>query len=355
MPPRNTSEAPFMVIWEITRACDLVCRHCRAEAQPWAHPGELSTEQGFSLLEQVSSFGRPAPLLVLTGGDPFKRSDLFQLVQKASSLGLIPAVSPSGTPLLTRERLRELKERGARAISLSLDASTAAAHDRFRGVPGSFDLTLEGARAARDLGLKLQINTTVGRHNLTDLEALARLVHGLGVMTWSIFFLVPTGRGRQEEELTPAESEQVLHFLAEAARYLPVKTTEGHHFKRVLLMREAGKLTLPVSPLADLPLRLARTPLHLNGANGFVFVSHTGEVFPTGFLPLTGGNVKERSLVDIYRHAPLFQQLRDPAQLKGRCGACDYREVCGGSRGRAFAVTGDPLAEDPLCGYVPAG
>lgn len=342
-----------MVIWEVTRACDLVCRHCRAEAQPLAHPGELTTEQGFRLLEQVSSFGRPAPLLVLTGGDPFKRADLFELVSKASLLGLIPAVSPSGTPLLSRERLRELKQRGARAISLSLDASTREVHDRFRGVAGSFELTLAGARAARDLGLKLQVNTTVGRHNLADLEAVARLVHSLGVMTWSVFFLVPTGRGRQEEELSPQESEEVLQFLAEAARYLPVKTTEGHHFKRVLLMREEGRLALPASPLADLPLRATRTPLHLNGANGFVFVSHTGEVFPTGFLPLTGGNVKRRSLVDIYRLAPLFQQLRDPAQLKGRCGACEYREVCGGSRGRAFAVTGDPLAEDPLCGYIP--
>lgn len=366
-----------MIIWETTQACDLACRHCRAEAQPEHDPLALSTEEAKRLLDQVESFGRPRPIFIFTGGDPFKRTDLFELVSYASEIGLPPAVSPSGTPLLTADNLRRLKESGAKAISLSIDSSSAERHDDFRRVPGSFKLTTDGWRAARALGLKLQINTTVTRYNLDDLPNLFRLVQDLGAMTWSLFLLVPTGRGRQEDEISPAEYEAVMHFLYDASKYISAKTTEGHHYKRVVLQRaileEKGVALedyLPLHPvynelkagldqvvhevgLQPRATGIHRTPMHINAGNGFVFISRRGDVFPSGFLPLGAGNVRERSLVEIYRDAPLFRDLRDTAKYGGRCGLCEFVGVCGGSRSRAYAVTGDPLAEEPFCTYEP--
>jgi radical SAM protein len=376
-PVYDLNERPFMIIWETTQACDLACRHCRAEAQPEHDPLNLSTQEAKTLLDQVESFGRPRPIFIFTGGDPFKRSDLFELVRYASQIGLPPAVSPSGTPLLTPDNLRALKEAGAKAISLSIDGSSAARHDDFRRVPGSFQLTTDGWRAARQMGLKLQINTTVTRYNLHDLPQLFKLVQELGAMTWSLFFLVPTGRGRQEDEISPAEYEAVMHFLYDVSKYISAKTTEGHHYKRVVLQRaildEKGVALedyLPVHPVyyelkagldqvveqAGLQPRgngIYRTPMHINAGNGFVFISRRGEVFPSGFLPVSAGNVRERSLVEIYRQAPLFRDLRDTSKYEGRCGLCEFVGVCGGSRSRAYAVTGDPLAEEPFCTYEP--
>jgi radical SAM protein len=376
-PVYDLNERPFMIIWETTQACDLACRHCRAEAQPEHDPLNLSTQEAKTLLDQVESFGRPRPIFIFTGGDPFKRTDLFELVRYASEIGLPPAVSPSGTPLLTPDNLRALKEAGAKAISLSVDGSSAERHDDFRRVPGSFQLTTNGWRAARQMGLKLQINTTVTRYNLHDLPQLFKLVQELGAMTWSVFFLVPTGRGRQEDEISPAEYEAVMHFLYDVSRYISAKTTEGHHYKRVVLQRtildEKGVALedyLPVHPIyyelkagldrvveqAGLQPRgngIYRTPMHINAGNGFVFISRRGEVFPSGFLPLSAGNVRQRSLVEIYRQAPLFRDLRDTGKYGGRCGLCEFVGVCGGSRSRAYAVTGDPLAEEPFCTYEP--
>jgi radical SAM protein len=377
-PVYDVNERPFMVIWETTHACDLACRHCRAEAQPEHDPLALSTAEARQLLHQVAAFGRPRPIFIFTGGDPFKRSDLFDLVRYATEIGLPAAVSPSGTPLLTEENLRRLKEAGAKAISLSIDGSTAERHDDFRRVPGSFAWTANGWRAARAMGLKVQINTTVTRFNLHDLPGIFRLVQEVGAMTWSLFFLVPTGRGRQEDEVSPAEYEAVMHFLFDVSKYISAKPVEGHHYKRVVLQRaileEKG---LPaedyfclhpvyyelrngleaVVAAAGLQPRAAgtlhRTPMHINAGNGFVFVSRRGEVFPSGFLPLSGGNVRERSLVDIYRDAPLFRDLRDSSKYVGRCGLCEFVGVCGGSRSRAYAVTGDALAEEPYCTYEP--
>ena len=356
-PARAKQEAPFLVIWEVTRACDLACQHCRAAAVPEPDPGTLTTAQGRRLLEQVAEFGRPYPLLVFTGGDPFKRADLFELVEYAEGLGLVPSVSPAATPLLTRERLARLAGCGARAVSLSLDGATASSHDDFRRVPGSFETTLAGARMVREAGLKLQINTTVTRQNVQELGDILRLVADLGVLTWSVFFLVPTGRGRALEEISPSEAEAVMHFLAQAGQFVGVKTTEGHHYKRVLLQGGSSDHPLYVrlmASLQDLPRSRSagRTPMHINSGSGFVFVSDLGEVCPSGFLPLSGGNVRHRSLVEIYRQAPLFLALRDPERLTGRCGRCEFREVCGGSRARAFAA-GDIWGDDPLCGYQP--
>lgn len=374
--PKDAICKPFLVIWEITQACDLACLHCRASAVPEPHPWSLTTEEGQELIRDIADFGRPYPLLVFTGGDPFKRADLPALIRFAKDLGIHVGVSPSATPLLTLESLAMVKGAGASTISLSLDGATAATHDKFRGVAGSYELTLRAAQWALDLGLKLQINTTLGSHNLHQLVEIATLVARYRVMTWSVFLLVPTGRGEQLAALSPEQVEDAMHLLAEMATRLPIKTTEGHHYKRVLAMRQVleGMELEPCTALSlsELHLRLRqswrdavereriperaaarRTPMHINSGNGFVFVSHLGHVFPSGFLPISGGNVREQSLVEIYRDSPLFQNLRQPSRLSGRCGACEFKSICGGSRSRAYAVSGDPLGEDPSCAYQP--
>lgn len=375
-PRYDLNTRPFIVIWETTQACDLACRHCRAEACPGRSAGELTTEEGYRLMDQIASFGPPPPLFVMTGGDPFKRPDLFDLVRYGDRIGLPVSVSPSGTPTLTGENLRCLREAGAVALSLSIDGSTPAIHDGFRRVEGVFDWTLAGWRAARELGFKLQINTTVTPHNLHDLPEILRLVRELGAMTWSVFFLIPTGRGRELAQLSPEQFEDVLNFLYEADKVVSLKTTEAHHFRRVVIQRRIleqrrippdsvmslgatyrylrGRLE-EVIPAVDFsaPARMRRAPLNINAGRGFMFISHGGAVYPSGFLPLAAGNVRLQPLPEIYRTAPLFQSLRKPELLRGRCGACEFRTVCGGSRSRAFAATGDALGEEPWCTYVP--
>ncbi|MCC2273895.1 TIGR04053 family radical SAM/SPASM domain-containing protein [Streptomyces sp. ET3-23] len=370
---RDVTDRPFIVIWESTRACPLACRHCRAEAVPDRDPGELDTAAAKELLDQVAAFGRPAPLFVITGGDPFQRPDLLELIAYGTLSGLHVAVAPSGTPTLTPESLRAVRNAGAVGLSLSLDGSTAALHDTFRGVPGVYDWTLDAWDTARRLGLKVQINTTVTRHNLLDLPDIVALVREHGAMLWSAFFLVPTGRGRLLDALTPREAEDVLNFVHDVGPAVPAKTTEAHHFRRVALQRavlaakgEDHVAALRLGPLyeklreraAELGLDVAsrhsrRPPLDVNAGRGFAFVSHTGTVHPSGFLPLAAGNVRAQPLTEIYRTSELFTGLRDPDRLGGRCGRCEFRTVCGGSRSRAYAATGDPYAQEPWCGYRP--
>ncbi len=375
-PNYDLSQRPFMVIWETTQACDMACRHCRAEAQPEHNPQALLLSEGKILLDQIADFGMPRPLVVLTGGDPFKRSDIFDLTQYGAEIGLPIALSPSGTPLLNPENLQRVKDSGCKAISLSLDGSCPEIHDAFRGVPGSFDWTVRGWKTAQSIGLKLQINTTVTRHNLYDLPRIFALVRDLGAMTWSVFFLVPTGRGLSEDEISPLDYEAVMNFLYDASKYISLKTTEGHHFKRVVLQRsflEAHDLPVQeymqlngtyerlmeglraeTAQMQILPAdRIRRTPMHVNAGDGFVFISLLGEVFPSGYLPVSAGNVRQTHLKDIYHDSPLFRSLRNKQELKGRCGACEFNRVCGGSRSRAYAVTGDILAEEPFCAYQP--
>lgn len=369
----DEAQRPFIVIWEATQACPLACRHCRAEARPNRDAAELSTGEATELMRQVAAFGRPAPLFVITGGDPFQRPDLYTLVRRGSDLGLPVSVSPSGTPTLTRDGLARLHEAGCRAISLSVDAATPAAHDGFRGVPGVFGWTASAWQAAREVGLKVQINTTVTRHTVDHLPAIAAMVRAQGALLWSVFLLVPTGRGRDLTALDAEQVEDVLHVLYDLGETIAVKTTEAHHFKRVCLQRQVleARGEDPAELLRLGPLyrqlrermtrlgliqgrtRTRRPPLTVSAGRGFVFVSHTGDVHPTGFLPLGAGNVRERSLVDIYRTAPLFVGLRDLDRLGGRCGRCEFRTVCGGSRARAYAATGDVYAEEPACGYQP--
>ena len=363
----DPDQRPFIVIWEVTRACDLACIHCRAEAIPERHPLELSTDQGRRLLEQIESFGKPPPLVVLTGGDPFVRPDLPDLVAYARELGLSVALSPSVTPRLTRAVLAELRAAGAKAVSLSLDGSTAARHDGFRGVDGVFEDTLEAAGWVRELGMRLQINTTVTASTAPDLADVLAIVDDVDAFLWSVFFLVGTGRGQHLQPLDAEETEDVLHFLVDASRHVRVKATEAPHYRRVVMQRlsEGAKPTGPLyrrlcdrlealAPALRHDDRQLRPPMNVNAGRGFVFVSHVGVVYPSGFLPLAAGSVREQPLPEIYRASGLLRSLRAADEFGGSCGACEYREVCGGSRSRAFAMTGDPAAEDPSCAYRPA-
>lgn len=352
----NFERGPFLVIWEVTQACDLACVHCRAEAKPNRDPEELSTPEGFQLLEEIGRFGHP--LFVFTGGDPLKREDIFDLITYAKGVGLRTGFSPSGTPLLTYENLKRAKEAGLDSLSISIDGSSAQTHDSFRQVLGSFHSCLRGARAARELGLDLQINTTVTRYNYQDLDKIADLVAQLEAKRWSVFFLVPTGRGREEDEVSPWEYERILHWLydlSKEARFR-IKTTEAQHYRRVVIQRLAQEEGLsPQAMLSQVKSGRGRFLPGINSGRGFLFISHVGDIYPSGFLPRAAGNVRQDSLVEIYRHSSLFRQLRDASRLKGRCGICEYRFVCRGSRARAYALTGDYLAEDPYCIYQPEG
>ena len=368
----DSSERPFIVIWEVTRACQLVCTHCRADAIRTRSPLELSTHEGRALLDDLASFGTPRPLVVLTGGDPFERPDLPELVSHGTSRGLSMALSPSVTARLTRPVLVELHDAGAKAISLSLDGATAGSHDTFRGITGVFDATLDAAHTIRDIGFRLQINTTVTRGNVHELPRILQSVITLGASLWSVFFLVPTGRGKNLGALDADEAEEVLHWLHDVSAFVAIKTTEAPHFRRVAVQR-AGVPALddvfPVGPLrsqlraatADLfeghtPVRRhPRAPLDVNSGRGFAFVDHVGVVYPSGFLPLAAGSVRDVPFPQIYRESELLQSLRNPDGFGGRCGRCEFRNICGGSRSHAYAVTGDPFAEDPSCLHRPAG
>ena len=347
--PRDFDQRPLLVIWEMTQACDLKCAHCRANARPLRHPLELSTAEAFHLIDQIAHM--KVPLFVLTGGDPLKRPDLMPIVQYAHKRGVRTSLTPSTTPLLMKDAIFNLKQSGLMRLALSLDGPTAAMHDGFRGVPGSYKRTLDAVGWCHEAELPVQINTTVSRHNVADLDRMIDLLISLKVVLWSVFFLVPTGRAQLKDLLSAEEHEQVFAKLYETSKRVKfhIKTTEGQHYRRYVLQQRAK------DPKArseeDL---IAKAPVGVNDGKGFVFVSHTGEVFPSGFLPLPAGNILWEPLSEIYRNSPLFRALRDSGQLKGKCGRCEFNQVCGGSRARAFALTHDPLAEEPCCAYMPA-
>lgn len=352
------NERPFIAIWEVTQACDLACVHCRASAQPDRHPMELSTSEGKHLIDQVANL--KVPVFVLTGGDPIKRPDLFELIAHARKVGVRVSLTPSATPLLTREIVVRLKEAGLARLAVSMDGASASTHDAFRGLRGSFAKTLDVVRWANEIGLPVQINTTFSRRNIGEIDAIVELIESLRITLWSVFFLVPTGRGKLNDLLNAEEFEQVfakLHRLSKTASF-DIKTTEAQHYRRFLLQqrvmeRRAGTESHGAEErAAD---AIGRAPRGLNDGKGFLFVSHTGEVFPSGFLPVSAGNIRQRELNAIYRESSLFQRLRDTSKLEGKCGACEFKEICGGSRSRAYALTGNPHAEEPCCSYIPRG
>ena len=362
---------PLLVFWETTKACMLACKHCRAEAILKPLPGELSTKEALRLLEDIAGFGKPTPIVVYTGGDPLMRRDLWDILEYARKLGIRSAMAPSVTPLLTREVAYRLAEYGVSSVSLSLDSPWPAVHDKIRGIPGTWQRTLEAIEWFKSAGLRVQVNTVVMRDTVEGLADMVKLLLDKGIHTWEVFYLVPIGRAGRTLDLTPLEWEDVSHFLYEASRYgILVRTTEGPIFRRVALTRayyeEKGRLGELDSRLGPLYNRLVERLRDLLGeargkpkahtlgtmdGKGIVFVSYNGNVYPSGFLPIPAGNVRTRSIVDIYRNSPLFTRLRKG--VKGKCRVCEFRELCGGSRARAYAYTGDPLAEDPSCIYQP--
>lgn len=350
------NERPFLAIWEVTQACDLACVHCRASAQPERHPMELSTDEGKRLIDEIAAMR--VPVFVLTGGDPIKRPDLFELIGHAGRMGVRVSLTPSATPLLTRDVVVRLKEAGLARLAVSMDGASAATHDALRGLSGSFARTLDAVCWANEANLPVQINTTFSRRNIGEIDAIVALMESLKITLWSVFFLVPTGRGKLNDLLNAEEFEQVfarLHALSRTASF-DIKTTEAQHYRRYLLEQRAAERKAGAPAIAEkLPDSIGRAPRGLNDGKGFVFISHTGEVFPSGFLPVASGNIRQQPLATIYRESPLFRGLRDPGRLEGKCGACEFKQICGGSRARSYALTGNPYAEEPCCSYVPRG
>jgi radical SAM protein with 4Fe4S-binding SPASM domain len=335
------SRAPRRVYWELTIACGLACRHCRAGAIEDRSPEELSREEAFGVLRSLAK-AQPAPVVVLTGGDPLERPDFYELMDFARGLGLHVDVAPSVTPKLTREAVFKLKEHGVGAMSLSLDGSDARRHDDLRGVPGCFDRTLEAAQCAHEAQIPLQVNTLVTALTIDDMPAIHERVGAMHARRWSLFFLVATGRGALLPQIEPSRTEAFFEWLIDMGPKsgFVIATTEAPQYRRALAKRRQGDdaMRIPGAGMRD--------------GNGIMFISHRGDVMPSGFLPLSAGNVREQDPLSIYRESRLFTRLRDTASFGGRCGACDVKDLCGGSRGRAYASTGDPLAEDPLCLYA---
>ena len=367
MPSIDFAKAPFLVIWETTQACDLACSHCRASAQSLRNCDELTTAQGFALLAETAAMG--TPVFILSGGDPLKRPDLMDLVREGKRLGLRMGTIPAATPALTPTVVRQLKEAGLDQMALSLDYPRADLHDGFRGVPGAFNKTMAAVEWAHQCGLPLQINTTLWAGSAPFLSEMAELVERLGAVFWEVFFLVPVGRGEVLDGVAANQCEElfaILYAIQKKSHFI-VKVTEAPHYRRYVAQHESESSGKQYQghpgavPMPDM-LRRSEGPGHtvglaphgVNAGKGFVFVSHTGEVYPSGFLPVSAGNVRSQSLAEIYRDSALFRTLRDPDALHGRCGRCEYRTFCGGSRSRAYALTGDFLATDPWCGYQPA-
>jgi radical SAM protein len=348
------NQAPFLVIWEATRACALACVHCRADALRRRDPRELTTEEGYCLIDQAAAFS-PAPLFVLTGGDPMRRPDLADLVAYAKAAGLTVALTPSGTAAATPARLRELKDAGLSRIAVSLDGPDPETHDAFRRVRGSYAWTMRIIESAIELGLPLQINSTVSRMTLPYLESMAARVAEFNITLWAVFFLIQTGRGATLDQITADECERVLNYLYDLSLRSPfgIKTTEAPHYQRVVWQREHqdGERTGGAPAIAR--RKQLRAPRSVGDGNGFVFVDHVGNICPSGFLPAVRGNLRSTSLADVYRNDDMFVRLRDADALMGKCGRCQFRQLCGGSRSRAFAATGAVTAADPLCAYEP--
>lgn len=351
-------QAPFTIAWEVTRACAYACVHCRADAQHQRNPNELTTEEAYQLIDRLADFGHP--ILIFTGGDPMMRRDLFDLIAYATQKGLRCSLTPTATALPTVERLQKAKEAGIRRIALSLDAPRPEVHDDFRKVPGSWQRTMDILHRAQDVGLSVQVNTTIAKHNADVLPEMVPFIEDVGAVQWSLFFLVPTGRAMIEQMISAEEHEKIFNWLYDLSKTAPfdIKATAAQMYRRVAIERKKAE-TNSEKPVTfqgagfQYTDGLNRPTKGVNDGNGFLFISHTGSIEPSGFLPISAGNVRNDDVVDVYRNAPLFRDLRDYNKLKGRCGICEYRDVCGGQRGRAYGVTGDYLETDPACVYEP--
>lgn len=360
-------QRPMLVFWEVTRACQLACHHCRASATAQALPGELTGEEGRNLIDQVAGFGRPFPILVLTGGDCLLRKDIFELVDYAVAQGIPVAMSPSVTPMLTQDAIQRMVTSGVKAVSLSLDGSRSETHDGIRGIPGHFEQTIPAIRALVAAGLTVQINTTVMSRNIHELAEIAAIVKETGANIWEVFFLVHVGRGESTDSISPTEHEEVCHFLVDASHYgFTIRTVEAPFFRRIVVERRERPDRKPNSGIyLELSAQLRellgdgveRSSAHTaatRDGKGIIFVAHDGQVYPAGFLPMHLGSVRDLPLAQIYRENEVLLSIRS-MNFGGKCGVCEFADLCGGSRARAYATSGDPLAEDPACAYIPLG
>jgi len=346
------AKAPRNVYWEMTIACDLACQHCRADAIPHRDPLELTTEAGKALMRDVKEMGS---MLILTGGDPMKRQDLFELIAYAREIGLPRGITPSVTPTLTRDVVRRFADLGVATMGVSLEGPGPEVHDTFRGVPGTFERSMKALQWAGEFHIPVQVNTTVTRTTLPHLPALHHLLREEAssvVRRWSLFLLVPVGRGTGMELPSADEVEELFSWVYSISQEAPfhVGTVEAPHYRRYWIQR---KLREGMSPdeIQKLGMRMG---FGIRDGNGVVFVSHKGEVYPAGFLPYPLlGNLRTQPLSDIYRNSPFLLELRDMDRLKGKCGRCEFRWVCGGSRARAYGLTADPMESDPFCAYEP--
>ncbi|MGD8403451.1 MAG: radical SAM protein, partial [Anaerolineales bacterium] len=320
-------------------------------------PRELSTEEAFTLIDRLADFGN-SPILIFTGGDPMMRRDLNELIAYATQKGLRCSLTPTATALPTKERLEQVRAAGIRRIALSLDAPRPEVHDAFRKVPGSWQRTMDILHRAHDAGLSVQINTTVAKHNVDILPEMVPFIQDVGAVQWSVFFLVPTGRAMLEQMISTEQHEKTFNWLYDLSQDAPfdIKGTAAPMYRRVAIERRKAEAGVgPVTfqgagfQYAD---GLNRPTKGVNDGNGFLFISHIGEIQPSGFLPITAGMVRENDVVDIYRNHPIFKDLRDYSKLKGVCRTCQYVVVCGGQRGRAYGVTGDYMESDPACVLV---
>jgi radical SAM protein len=352
MTVRDFSRNPLIVYWEMTQACGLACKHCRASAMPHSHPLELDTAESRAFLSQLMDFGDPLPHLVLTGGDPLSRPDLFPLIDYARGLGLEVSITPAATSALTPAVISKFKDHGVQSMGLSLDGSTRARHDEIRAVPGTFDRTLLAAEHAGKAGLPIQINTLVAEETAEDLASIYELLAtSFPVMRWSLFFLISVGRGQALHEVSPEAGERIMEWVQDLASHAPfaVKTTEAPSYRRVALQR----MVATDMSHSEMKRSSVYQGFQIRDGHGIVFVSHLGEIFPSGFLPLRCGNVRVDSLADVYRNSGIFSALHTPGHFHGKCGVCEYSHICGGSRARAFTHTGDVLGPDPFCPYQP--
>jgi AdoMet-dependent heme synthase len=353
-------KAPFTIAWEVTRACAYACVHCRADAMHTPDPNELNTEEALRLIDRLADFG--SPILIFTGGDPMMRKDLHELIAYAAQKGLRCSLTPTATALPTTARLEKVRDAGVRRIALSLDAPRPEIHDEFRQVKGSWQRTMDILHRAQSIGVSVQVNTTVAKHNVDILDEMVPFLQEVGAVQWSLFFLVPTGRAQAENMISPEQHERVFNWLYDLSKNAPfdIKATAAPMYRRVAIERKRAEQDsgTPVTfqgagfQYAD---GLNRPTRGVNDGNGFLFISHVGDIQPSGFLPITAGNVRTDDVVDVYRHSQIFTDLRTPDKIKGRCGICEYRDVCGGQRGRAYGVTGDYLESDPACVYIPQG
>ncbi len=330
-----------MVAWELTRSCNLACRHCRASSEKGPYAGELTTQECFSVMDEIASFAKP--IIILTGGEPLLRKDVFQIAEYGAGKGLRMVMAPNGT-LLDDENIQKIIKSGIKRISVSLDGPDSKSHDSLRQVKGAFDSAIEGIKKARAAGVGIQINSTITKRNVNMMADIMELAVRLGVEAYHIFLLVPTGRGKlmENEELSAVQYEETLQFINKKRNNFPLelKVTCGPHFNRILLQSRCDKAAAP------------KTKGCMAGVS-FCFISHVGDLQPCGYLEIKCGNVRGGGFKKWWFESDVFNNLRDFSGYKGKCGVCEFRAVCGGCRARAFAKYGDYLREEPYCIYEP--